>query len=288
MAKQAKKKQTDWTKQGKSIADTSVPLYKDALNLQADYLSNPTQYLDEYLNKYWSNNADQSDFLREYDRRMSNATANNYAATTGGYTSSGQRAYDDTQRYMNDRAARLQTQGVNQAGNLVNQWYGNLNTGLGNYRSAYALGQPYSDIDQYNYIVGQGNGVQNQIAGLASGAGKVLSTIPTPWTQAIGAGLQAAGNLGSIDTSTALGQSGGGSGSSWTDIASSVGLGLNTMNKLGNPTLKEYFGGKTNEAQPTENIATVGNVSNTYTPYTLNTMAQNQGQGKKKSWTLGG
>ena len=188
---------------------------------------------------------------------MSNTTANNYAATTGGYSSAGQRAYDDQQRYQNDLASRLQTQGVNQAGNLVNQWYGNLNTGIGNYRNAYGLGQPYSDIDQYNYIVGQGNGVQNQLAGMASGAGKVFSAIPLPWTQAVGAGLQAAGNLGSIDTSAALGQSGGGSGSSWTDIAQSVGGGIGSWINLGKPkSMSDLFGNNNTTTQSTENTST--------------------------------
>lgn len=242
MAKMAKKTQTDWTRGGKAISDTSIPLYQDALKLQGDYLSNPQQYIDDYLNKYWSSTSDQSDFLRQYNRAVSNATANNYSATSGGYSSSGQRAYDDTQRYQNDLAARLQTQGVGKAADLVNQWYGNLNTGIGNYRNAYALGQPYSDVEQYNYIADQNNSFGNQIAGLAGGAGKVLSAIPTPWTQAIGAGLQAAGNLGSIDTSAALGTGAGGSGSSWTDIASSVAGGLGTMAKTGGTTLRDYFG----------------------------------------------
>lgn len=210
--------------------------------MQGDYLSNPQSYIDSYLNKYWSNNVDQSDFLRQYNRAMGNATANNYSATSGGYSSSGQRAYDDRQRYENDLAARLQTQGVKGAADLVGDWYNRLNTGIGNYRNAYALGQPYSDIEQYNYIVDQNNSFGNQIAGLAGGAGKVLSAIPTPWTQAIGAGLQAAGNLGSIDTSAALGTGSGGSGSSWADIAQSVGGGVGSWLNMGKPSWSDLFG----------------------------------------------
>ena len=261
MAKQAKQTQTDWTRQGKSIADTSVPLYEDALKLQGDYLSNPQSYIDSYLNKYWSNSSDQSDFLRQYNRAVSNATANNYSATSGGYSSSGQRAYDDTQRYENDLAARLQTQGVGKAADLVNQWYGNLNTGLGNYRNAYALGQPYSNVEQYNYLVDQNNSFGNQLAGLAGGAGKVLSAIPTPWTQAIGAGLQAAGNLGSIDNSaamSALGYGSGGSsgGSSWTDIANSVGRGLTATAAAGGDNwVTGLFGGR----KANEGLDSLGN-----------------------------
>lgn len=262
MAKQAKKKQTDWTKQGKSIADTSVPLYKDALNLQADYLSNPTQYLDEYLNKYWSNNANQSDFLRQYNRAMSNTTANNYAATTGGYTSAGQRAYDDQQRYQNDLASRLQTQGVNQAGNLVNQWYGNLNTGIGNYRNAYALGQPYSDIDQYNYIAKQGNSWTNQIGSALPAVGAAVGSIFSPVGSALGSALGSAiGGAISTDTSSALnsiGSSAGGSGSNWTNLANMITGAASAANKQGGwANLFKSGGGNDNTTtQPTENTST--------------------------------
>lgn len=244
MAKQAKVKQTDWTKQGKSIADTSVPLYKEALKMQGDYLSNPQQYLDDYLNKYWSNNANQSDFLRQYNRAMSNTTANNYAATTGGYTSAGQRAYDDQQRYQNDLASRLQTQGIQGASNLVGDWYNRLNTGLGNYNTAYGLGENYSKIDQYNDLINQER--NNWIGSALNGAGNALMSSNNPWAQAIGGTMVGASGIVGTDTSnakswiTGSNKSAGAGGSSGVDPNSTWAQGVGG---LMNTDWSKMFGG---------------------------------------------
>lgn len=250
MAKMAKQKQTDYSKGGHAISQTSIPLYQNALNRADDYLSDPTQYIDQYLNKYWSNNnANQSDFLRNYNRAMSGTTANNYAATQGGYSSAGKRAYNDQQYYQNDLAARLQTQGVNDAANLAQNWYTNNLNAMDKYNAAYGLGKTYHDIDQYNYIRGQNNSFGNQALGiggqLASSAGQVLSSIPTPITQGIGAGLQGLGAVASsqtIDPNSALaaaglgGTSGGSTGqgaSQWSNMTNSVGGGLAATAKQG-------------------------------------------------------
>ena len=96
MAKQAKIKQTDWTKGGRDISNTAVPLYKQNLVRLDERLTSPMQYINQYLDQYYGTNAIQNqDFLRMYNRAMNERTGANYAATGGGYTSSGQRAYDD-------------------------------------------------------------------------------------------------------------------------------------------------------------------------------------------------
>lgn len=192
--KHAKKKQTDYNIGGKAISDTAIPLYQKNLTRMDEYLSDPTARQDMYLNKYYgADNVDQSDFLRNYKRAMGQTTANNYSATTGGYSSSGQRAYDDNQRYWNDYASRLRNQGVTNSYNMANQDYQNMVGANSSYQNAYNLGRAYSDVDQYNDAVNKAN--SNWYSGVMSSVGKGLQAIPNPWTQAIGAGLSAAGSL---------------------------------------------------------------------------------------------
>lgn len=204
MSKKPKKKQTEWNKQGKEIADTSVPYYQKNLTRIDNYLNNPTKSIDNYLNKYYDNSVEQSDFIRNYNKAMSELTGRNYNATGGGYDSSNQRMYDDQQRYMNDLAAKLRDKGITSSADMAYRDYTNMLLGNEAYRNAYALGKNYSDIDQYNHLVKQYNSFGNQLMGVASGAGKVLSSIPNPWTQAIGAGLQTVGNAFGLDDTVGL------------------------------------------------------------------------------------
>lgn len=212
MAKQAKKIQTDYTKGGRDISNTAVPLYQTNLQQMADYNSNPSARTDEYLDKYYTNTAAQNDFMTEYNRAMANKTAQNYSATGGGYSSAGQRSYDDLQRYENKLASQLYDQGIANARAMAQQDFNNLLQANTPYQNAYNLGKAYSDIEQYNNMVDQNNKWYNQVGGVAGGVGKVLSTIPNPYTQAIGAGLQVGGNMMSVDTSDYLNSQGAGSG----------------------------------------------------------------------------
>lgn len=172
MSKKPKKKQTEWNVQGKQIADIAVPLYQTNLKNISNF--NPQSTIDDYLNKYYGNTAYQNDFLRNYNRAMSGTTAQNYAATGGGYDTSNQRNYDDMQRYQNDLASRLQDYGVQSARGMADTDYNNLLKAQQVYQSAYALGQPYSDVDQYNYQVKQANKWYNQLGGLLGTAGAAV------------------------------------------------------------------------------------------------------------------
>lgn len=298
MAKMAKQKQTDYSKGGHAISQTAIPLYQNALNRADDYLSDPTQYIDQYLNKYWSNNnANQSDFLRNYNRAMAGTTANNYAATQGGYSSAGKRAYLDQQYNQNDLASRLQTQGVNSAAQLAQNWYNSNLNAMPQYQNAYAQGKLYGDIDQYNNIAKQNNAFGNQALGvggqLASSAGKVLSMIPTPITQGIGAGLQGLGAVASsqtIDPNSALaaaglgGSSGGTTGegtNQWSNMATSIGRGLTGTAAMGGDNwVTTLFGG--NKDNTLSNNVGYSNAQ----PYTAQTMANNSGFGSKNYFSL--
>lgn len=215
MAKKAKKVQTDYTKGGRDISNTAIPLYQTNLQQIADYNNNPSARTDEYLDKYYTNTSAQNDFLRDYNRAMSNKTSQNYSATGGGYSSAGQRAYDDLQRYQDDLASRLYDQGVANAAAMAQQDFSNLLNSNATYQNAYSLGKDYSDIEQYNNMVKQNNKWSNQVAqalpaigtaiGGAIGAGPVGASLG----YAIGTGL---GGTFGVDTSDYFGSQGAGSG----------------------------------------------------------------------------
>lgn len=201
MAKMAKQKQTDYTRGGKLISDTSIPLYVSNLGRMDEYLSDPQKRMNKYLTDYYDNTAAQSDFLRNYQRAMSGQTGLNYSATTGGYTSEGQRAYEDQQRYQNDLAARLRDQGVTSAYNMAAGDFGNMLEANKAYANAYGLGRPYSDVEQYNYLAKQNNSFGSQAAGIGGGLLKGVGAVASAFNPALGMGLMAAGSaLGGLQT----------------------------------------------------------------------------------------
>lgn len=210
MAKQAKKIQTDYTRGGHDISQTAVPLYQSNLNRMDDYLSDPNAYRQDIIDRYYgADSARNQDFLRAYQRAMGNTTANNWAATTGGYTSSGDRAYTDRQRYYNDLASRLQDYGVTSAANIANADYNNMLNANTAYHDAYGLGKEYSDIEQYNNMADQAN--RSWWAQGLGTLGKAIGAIPTPVTAAIGAAMAGVGdaftvNMPSVSTNNTLGQ----------------------------------------------------------------------------------
>lgn len=205
MAKKPKKIQTDYTRGGRDVSNTAVPIWQNQLRGMDDYNANPQRYIDDYRDKYFTDTVVENDFMRDYNRAMSNAAARNYAGTQGGYSSAGQLAYDDTQRYQNDLARRVYEQGLDNAASMAQQHFNNLIQGANTAQNAYGAGKEYSDIEQYNNMVKQHNKFGNQLAGVVGGVGSVLSKIPNPWTQGIGAAMQIGGDLGSVDTSGVLG-----------------------------------------------------------------------------------
>lgn len=201
--KRSKKKQTDYNIGGKAISDTAIPLYQKNLTRMDDYLSDPTARQDEYMNKYFgADSAQNSDFLRNYQRAMSSVTGNNYSATSGGYSSSGQRAYDDNQRYWNDLGSRLQGNNVTNAYNMANQDYQNMLGANNQYYNAYGLGKAYSDVDQYNDLVDQAN--SRWYTGIMDALGGAGMASNNPWGMAIGAALKTGGSLLSNDAGEQL------------------------------------------------------------------------------------
>lgn len=214
MAKKAKKIQTDYTRGGRDISNTAIPLYQTILQQMADYNNNPSARIDEYLDKYYTNTTAQNDFLREYNRAMANKTAQNYSATGGGYSSAGQRSYDDLQRYENKLASQLYDQGVANAAAMAQQDFSNLLNAGNAYNQAYNLGKGYSDIEQYNNMVKQNNKWYNQIGQVLPAVGSAIGgKFGGPVGSAIGGAIgNGLGGMMSVDTSDYFGAQGAGSG----------------------------------------------------------------------------
>lgn len=214
MAKKAKRIQTDYTRGGRDISNTAIPLYQTILQQMADYNNNPSARIDEYLDKYYTNTTAQNDFLREYNRAMANKTAQNYSATGGGYSSAGQRSYDDLQRYENKLASQLYDQGVANAAAMAQQDFSNLLNAGNAYNQAYNLGKGYSDIEQYNNMVKQNNKWYNQIGQVLPAVGSAIGgKFGGPVGSAIGGAIgNGLGGMMSVDTSDYFGAQGAGSG----------------------------------------------------------------------------
>lgn len=178
MAKVAKKTQTDYTRGGKAISDTAIPLYQENLTRMGSYLESPQESMDSYLSKYFSGTSEQSDFLRNYQRAMANQTGSNYAATSGGYSSLGQSNYADQQRHWNDLANELYSSNVTNAYNMASQDFANMLNANTSYNQAYGLGKDYSDIEQWNYQAKQANSPMSQIGSsmgaIGAGVGAVF------------------------------------------------------------------------------------------------------------------
>lgn len=225
MAKQAKIPQTDYTTGGRDISNTAIPYYKKGVTQLGNYMENVQNRMDPYLEKYvnLANAAENSDFIRNYQRAMGQQTAQNYSATGGGYSSANQLGYDDLQRYYNDYASRLYAQGLNQANNMASQEYNMLTGALGAYGNAYSLGKEYSDNEQYNKLVDEAN--SNWWSNLLTSAGDSIGSISmqskNPWVMAIG------GSIGGT-----MGTAGRMTGSNAGELASSL-RGNNTSSSSG-------------------------------------------------------
>lgn len=192
--KKPKKIQTDYTRGGKAISDTAIPLYKENLLRMDNYLDNPQALQDKYLQDYFLDTQMERDLNRQYKRNMAQMTGSNYNATTGGFASQNQKNYDDLQRDYNDYFARLQDQGVMSAYNMASNDYQNMLAANPYYNQAYGLGRDYSDIQQYNNMADQYN--KNSWLGTVgqglSAVGQGVSMLPG-WGKVIGAGMQFAG-----------------------------------------------------------------------------------------------
>ena len=231
MGKQAKIPQTDYTIGGRDISNTAIPYYKKGVTQLGNYMENVQNRMDPYLEKYINpaKAAEYSDFQRNYQRAMGQQTAQNYAATGGGYSSANQLAYDDLQRYYNHYANDLYAQGLTAANQLANNEYDMLTGALRSYGNAYNLGKEYSENEQYNKLVDEAN--KNWWSNLLTSAGDSIGSISmqsgNPMVMAIGGAI--GGTMGTAGRMT--GSNAGELASSLRGIGSgnSAGSGLNSQ-----------------------------------------------------------
>lgn len=198
--KKSKISQTDYTRGGKKISDTAIPYYVNNLNQLNDYMQNIQNRLDPYMDYVnLSQAATQNDFLREYQKAMSNMTGNNYASTNGGYSSLNQQNYDDLQRHYNDLQSRYYAQGVNLATNLANQEWNMLAQTPTVWHNAYNAGKAYSDTERYNNMVDDYN--SNAWTNIANTLGDIGLSSGNPYAMAAGVALKGVGTAFSKDFS---------------------------------------------------------------------------------------
>ena len=230
-SKQAKIPQTDYTIGGRDISNTAIPYYKKGVTQLGNYMENVQNRMDPYLEKYINpaKAAEYSDFQRNYQRAMGQQTAQNYAATGGGYSSANQLAYDDLQRYYNHYANDLYAQGLTAANQLANNEYDMLTGALRSYGNAYNLGEEYSKNEQYNKLVDEAN--KNWWSNLLTSAGDSIGSISmqsgNPMVMAIGGAI--GGTMGTAGRMT--GSNAGELANSLRGIGSgnSAGSGLNSQ-----------------------------------------------------------
>ena len=109
--------------------------------------------------------------------------------------------YDDSNRYLNDRLARLYDAGVQSSAQMAQNYYNNLLQGADRYHNAYKLGEDYSNIDQYNDQIDQSR--NNWIGNVMNVAGDVGMSSGNPLGMAIGAALKTGSNFIGKDTTQA-------------------------------------------------------------------------------------
>lgn len=177
----------------------------DKINPQLDRIGELTNNADDYrkshINDYFNSSASWNDAMRNYRRQSAAATANNYAATGGGYSSAGQRLYDDMQRNLNDYNARLYDQGVNTVEGMLGVDRAAAQNYYNTLVNQHAMAREGDLIDVQNQLVDKAN--KNGWTSLLNSAGDVASLFG-PWGKAIGAAMKVGSWAGSTNYNNAL------------------------------------------------------------------------------------
>lgn len=173
-----------------------------AMQRANDLSMNSDKYRKQYIDDYFTNSASWNDAQRNMRRQLANATANNYAATHGGYSSAGSKYYDDVTRGLNDYNARLWDQGVKTGDSL---WQNDLNavTGnLSNMNTLHGLAAQGDAIDAYNQQLKEAN--KRWWTEPLAQIGNAVESMAPGWWKLIGTGMKAGANAASKDYSDSL------------------------------------------------------------------------------------
>lgn len=202
--KKEKIQKTQYETENQNLGRAAYPKIQPALDRVGDLTMNPDEYRKNLIDTYYNsdNSAQWSDAQRNIRRNLSNATANNYAATHGGYSSAGQKYYDDVTRAMNDYNSRLWDYGVNSANNMYNSDLANTSNYYKTLLGTHQLAEQGDAIDNYNELVDKQNKQwwANALNEIGSG---VEALAPGPW-KAIGTGMRVGAWAGSKDYGDAM------------------------------------------------------------------------------------
>lgn len=278
LGKKARQEKTDFENEGQELGKYAYPKINPTLDRIGDLTMNPDEYRQNLLNTYYNsdNSAMWSDAMRNYRRQMANATANNYAATNGGYSSAGDKYYNDIQRYQNDLNSRLWDYGVNSANSMYNKDLANTQDYYNTLTNQWGLKKAGDAIDAYNQQVDKSN-KQWWTNALNEVGSAVEALAPGPW-KAIGTGMRVGGWAGSTDYSDNLarlaGQFGGNVDPSAyrngaTDLGGIVSSGINNWMNWGG--VKNPLGGSESLGSNSQGY------SAGYTPFTLDSLKKLKG-----------
>lgn len=206
--KKQKQVKTQYETENQQLGRQAYPYIQPAMDRMNDLSMNPDKYRQDYINKYFGKDtAEWNDAMRNYQRIMGNTTANNYNATHGGYSSAGQKLYNDTQRNQNDLISRLNSAGVSGSQTLLNNDLTNTANLYNTLNNQHAMAKTGDAIDEYNKLVDKSN--KNAWTSWLNDLGAVGEALaPGPW-KAIGTGMRVGGWLGSNDYSDAMARLGG-------------------------------------------------------------------------------
>lgn len=199
--KKAKNQKTQYQTENQQLGRQAYPYVQPAFERYQDLTMNPDTYRQQGINNYFNTSASWNDALRNYNRQMAQATANNYNATGGGYSSAAQRYYDDVQRNQNDYNARLYNQGVKTVENMLSNDIDRAGSAYNLATGQHNLAAQPDAIDTANALIDKNN--RNAWSNMLQQGGKVVSMFG-PVGRVVGGAMQLGGWAGSSDYSNAI------------------------------------------------------------------------------------
>lgn len=200
--KQAKTPKTQYQTEAQQLGRDAYGRITPTLNRVENLTMNPDDYRKEHINDLFNSGAQWNDAMRNYRRQMSAATANNYNATGGGYSSSGQRLYDDVQRGLNDYNARLYDTGVRTVEDLLSNDRSAANSYYKTLLNQHAMASQPDALDSYNQMLDKQN--KNWWSNALGGIGNAVEQYAPGYFKLIGSAMKTGAYAGSTDYSNAL------------------------------------------------------------------------------------
>lgn len=192
---------TRYQKEQQQLGRAAYPLIEPQRQRIADLTNNADQYRQEGINNYFNSGAEWNDAMTNYRRQMANAAANNYNATHGGYSSAGQRVYDDYQKGLNDYNARLYNKGVNTIENMLSNDRNAAQSYYQDLIGQHDYAKQPDAIDVSNQLIEDSN--KNWWTNALQQGGTVASMFG-PVGRVIGGAMQLGGWAGSTDYNDAI------------------------------------------------------------------------------------